>query len=111
MSCQRPLEWCLPSLPRDLRGAKRVKAMDYAEGILHRSVASPDAYGDEVISDLELPLIPFPRLRKTRGSQIQIPERVRLKAVAIIVEESRFPLFPRKRLALTLTTLTTWTMK
>jgi hypothetical protein len=82
--------------------------MDYAEGILHRSVASPDAYGDEVNSDLELLLIPFRRLRKTRGSQIQIPERARLKAVAMIAEEIEASAISEKNgLALALTTLTT----
>jgi hypothetical protein len=57
------------------------------EGTLHQSVASPDAYEDGVDSDLELLLMPFRRLRKARGIQIQIPERTRVKAVTMMVEE------------------------
>jgi hypothetical protein len=57
------------------------------EGMLHQSVAPPDPPQDGVNSDLELLLMPFRRLRKARGIQIQIPKQARAKAVTMMVEE------------------------
>lgn len=76
---------CLPFL--EICAVENDSRQWTTEGTLHQSVASPDAYEDGVDSDLELLLMPFRRLRKARGIQIQIPERTRLKAVAMMVEE------------------------
>lgn len=76
---------CLPFL--EICAVENDSRQWTTEGTLHQSVASPDAYEDGVDSDLELLLMPFRRLRKARGIRVKIPERTRLKAVAMMVEE------------------------